>query len=408
MECFKITNISRREEMKKTLVLIVAVIMTLTVFVGCAAPAESEAPASEAPASEAPASEAPASEAPAEDPAAPAAETKDVSEVKIGISMPTLQEERWQKDRQIVIDELIALGVPEGNIFDQSANGDEQEQVTQCENLITQGIDALIIFPQNGEVCAPVVESAHEAGVEVIAIDRIINNSDLDFFITYDAYTIGTIQGEYITNLVDEGNWIMIEGAPTDPNAALIRDGQMEYVQPLIDEGKVTVVLDQAANYWDPAEALLYTEQGLTANNNDIQCVFTSNDGCAGAAIEALEEQGLAGDVPVPGLDADLAACQRIVAGTQTMTVYRKLSIMDQYAARVAVAFATGAPVEDYVDVEIETKNNNQKDVPAILLKGEDQMFAVDATNMEEVVKDGWLTKEDIYANVPEAEWPEW
>lgn len=339
---------------------------------------------------------------------APNESSSEIPEVRIGLSMATLQEERWQKDRDIVIGELVDQGIKEENIMVQSADGDEQKQVTQCENLITQGVDVLIVFPQNGEACAPVVQSAHDAGIKVVAVDRIINNSDLDFYLTYDAVTIGKIQGKYITDQIDNGKWIMIEGAPQDPNAALIRKGQMEYVQPLIDEGKVEVVIDQAANYWNPSEALLYTEQGLTANNNDIQCVFTSNDGCAGAAIEALEEQGLAGKVPVPGLDADLAACQRIVAGTQSMTVYRKLSVQDRYAAQVGYAFAVGKDPKDVVDIEIETKNNGQKDVPSILLKDESMMFAVDKDNMNEVVKDGWLKAEEIYENVAEDQWPDW
>lgn len=335
-------------------------------------------------------------------------EPKNVGNIKIGISMATLQEERWRKDRDIVIEELKKLGVEEDNILVQSADGNEQKQVTQSENLITQGIDVLIIFAQNGEAAGPIVRSASDADVEVVAIDRIIRNSDLDFFISYDAYTIGMIQGEYVTKLTDSGNWIMIAGAPQDPNAALIRNGQMEYVQPLIDSGKIDVVLDQAANYWNPDEALLYTEQGLTANDNDISVVFTSNDGTAGAAIEALKDQGLAGKVIVPGLDADLAACQRIVLGTQSMTVYRKLSIIDRYAARAAVALALGEDINKALDVELTTVNNGKIDVPAILLKGKDQMFAVDNSNMEEVVKDGWLKKEDIYKNVPKSEWPSW
>lgn len=338
------------------------------------------------------------------------AEEKDPSDVKIGVSMATLQEERWQKDRDTIVAKLKELGVDEDNILVQSADGDESKQVTQCENLLTQGVDALIILAQNGDACAPVVTSAHESGVKVVAVDRLVTNCDLDFFVTFDCYYVGVAQAKYITeNCTDEGNWIMIAGSPTDPNAQLIRDGQMEIVQPLIDEGKVKVVMDQAAAGWDPDEALKYTEQGLTANNNDIQCVFTSNDGCAGVAIEALKEQGLAGKVPVPGLDADLAACQRIVEGTQTLTVYRKLAIEDEIAAQVACGFATGKePSEVITNEEITTKNNGAVDVPAILLNGEEQMFAVDASNMEEIVKDGWLKAEDIYANVDPSEWPGW
>jgi D-xylose transport system substrate-binding protein len=333
---------------------------------------------------------------------------KSPSEIVVGLSMATLQEERWQKDRDIAIAELLSLGVDENKILVQSADGDEQKQVVQCENLITQGIDVLIIYPQNGESSAPIVNSAHEAGVKVVAIDRIIKNSELDFYIGYDAYYMGHIQGKYITNLVDRGNWIMIGGAPQDPNASLIRKGQMAFVQPLIDQGKVKVVLDQWANYWNPSEALLYTEQALTANNNDIQVVFVSNDGCAGAAIEALKEQGLAGKVPVPGLDADLAACQRILAGTQTMTVYRKLSIMDKMAAKVAIALAQGKDPASISEFPMETVNNGRIDVPSILFREEDQMFAVDANNMEEIVADGWLKVSDIFRNVPKDQWPAW
>jgi D-xylose transport system substrate-binding protein len=333
---------------------------------------------------------------------------KTVSEIKIGVSLPTLQEERWKKDKENIVNHLIELGVSEKNIFIQSADGDEQKQVTQCENLITQGIDALILIPQNGAVCAPIVDSAHDAGIKLVSIDRIINNSDLDFFVTYDAFTQGALQGEYITNLVQEGNWIMIGGAPTDPNAAVVRSGQMKYVQPLIDAGKVKVVLDQDAKYWNPADALKYTEQGLTANNNDIQVVFTSNDGCAGAAIEALTEQGLAGSVPVPGLDADLAACQRIVAGTQSMTVYRRLNELDSLAADVAFAFATGKEVSEVTDQKIIGKDNGKIKVPTISITDRNKIFAVDNSNMEEVVKDGWQKASEIYKNVPKSEWPAW
>jgi D-xylose transport system substrate-binding protein len=334
--------------------------------------------------------------------------TKNVGNLIVGLSMPTLQEERWQKDRDIIINELISQGVKKDNILVQSADGDEQKQVTQSENLITQGINVLIIIPQNGEACAPIVKSAHEAGIKVVAIDRIIKNSDLDFYITYDAFTIGVIQGQYMIKVVNKGNWVMIGGAPTDPNAALIRNGQMSIIKPYITKGDIKVVLDQAANYWNPKDALLYTEQALTKNKNNIQCVFTSNDGCAGAAIEALHEQGLAGKVPVPGLDADLAACQRIVAGTQSMTVYRKLSIMDKESAQISIALALGKNVGKTLGVTTVKKNNGFKDVDSILLKNSDQMFAVDKNNMEEVVKDGWLKAEDIYKNVPKDQYPEW
>jgi len=383
---------------KKRIISVLMAIVVLFAFAACSAPVpqESKAATSSQPA----ATTAAATQA--------AATGKSAADLRVGLSMPTLQEERWQKDRDIIVAQLQEQGVKKENILVQSADGDEQKQVSQSENLITQGIDVLIIIPQNGEACAPIVKSAHDSGIKVVAIDRIIKNADLDFYVAFDAFTMGDIQGEYITKLVNKGNWIMIAGAPQDPNAQLIRDGQMKWVKPLVDKGDVKVVLDQAANYWNPDEALLYTEQGLTANKNDIQCVFVSNDGCAGAAITALKEQGLAGKVPVPGLDADLAACQRIVAGTQSMTVYRKLSIMDKNAAKIAIALALGQDVEKTVGVTIEKKNNGKIDVPSNVLKAKDEMFAVDNTNMEEVVKDGWLKVADIYKDVPQDKWPAW
>lgn len=330
---------------------------------------------------------------------------KDAAKIKIGISMPTLQEERWKKDEAMFKKRLMQLGIAEKNILIQSAGGDEQKQVSQSENLITQGIDALIIIPQNGEACAPIVKSAHEAGVKVVAVDRIINNPDLDFYVTFDAYEIGVIQGEYIAKLSQSGNWIMVGGAPTDPNAALIRNGQLSIVQPFIDSGAVKVVVDQPANYWNPADALKVVEAGLTKADNDVQVVFTSNDGCAGAAIEALTEQGLAGKVPVPGLDADLAAMQRIAQGTQSMTVYRKLYMQADYAAQAAFALANGEDPQKHLDVEIKLKDGK---VPAIMLKSREVMFAVDKTNMKVVVDDGWLKADDIFKPLDKSLWPDW
>jgi len=147
----------------------------------------------------------------------------------------------------------------------------------------------------------------------------------------------------------------------------------------------------------------MYVEDGLTANNNNIQCVLTSNDGCAGAAIQALSEQGLAGKVPVTGLDADLAACQRIVEGTQSMTVYRRFSKMDEMTAEVAVALAKG----EKIPYEVKKVNNGKVDVPSILLTSKEDMFAVDANNMKVIIEDKWLKLEEIYKNIPKDKWPQ-
>ncbi len=331
-------------------------------------------------------------------------------EIVIGISMPTLQEERWQKDQQIMIDQLLDLGVKRENILIQSADGDEQKQVTQSENLITQGIDALIIIPQNGEAVAPVVGSAHDAGIKVVAVDRIIKNAALDFYVSYDMFALGQIQADYVVNElgITSGDWILVGGAPTDPNAAVIRNGQMSIYGEYIESGDINVVLDQPANYWSPAEALRIVEAGLTRANNDVDVVFTTNDGTAGAAVEALQEQGLAGEVAVTGLDADLAALQRIVQGTQSMTVYRKLRVQDQVAAQVAFAWATGQDPADVIDFPVTSVDNGFTELPAVLFGAGEAMFAVDADNIKDVVDDDWLEADEIYSDLDSSLWPDW
>ncbi len=223
-------------------------------------------------------------------------------------------------------------------------------------------------------------------------------------------FALGEIQGDYVVNKlgINSGKWILVGGAPTDPNAAVIRSGQMSVYGPYIDSGQIEVILDQPANYWNPAEALRIVEAGLTKANNDVNVVFTTNDGCAGAAIEALQEQGLAGTVAVTGLDADLAACQRIVQGTQSMTVYRKLAVQDQVAAQVAYAYATGQDPASIVNFDITSVNNGYGDLPAILFGAGEAMFAVDADNMKTVIDDEWLTADEIYAELDSSLWPDW
>lgn len=342
---------------------------------------------------------------PEQDQTQPSADQTDQQEkqtgekVVIGLSMGTLQEERWQRERDFFVAKAESLGA---EVLVQSANADENLQVSQCENLITQGIDILVVMPHNGDACGPIVESAHEADVPVIAYNRMINNAPVDFFITFDDFYVGVYQAEYALEHAEKGNWIMIGGSPTDPNAKLIRDGQMSVLQPYIDSGEIKVVVDQSPMGWNPDLALEWIEDGFAANDDNIQCVLTSNDGCAGAAVQVLTERNLAGKIVVTGLDTDLSACQRIVEGTQSMTVYKRLQVMAETCAEIAVAMALG----EEIPYETETTNNGSSDIQCIKLHDEEDMFVVTKDNMNLVIEDNWLTKEDIYKNIPKEQWP--
>jgi D-xylose transport system substrate-binding protein len=189
----------------------------------------------------------------------------------------------------------------------------------------------------------------------------------------------------------------LIGGSPTDNNALLLRDGQMQVLKPAIDRGDIKVVTDQFAKEWKAEEALRITEDALTKTNNDIKAIVASNDGTAGGAISALPPQ-LVGKVLVTGQDASLDAVQRVVEGKQTMTIYKPIVPLANSAVDAAIKLARGERVEAKDKV-----NNGKIDVPSIL----QEPIVLDKSNvMQTVIKDGYHKMEDVYKNVPKDQWP--
>lgn len=310
--------------------------------------------------------------------------------IRIGLSMDTLKEERWQKDRDLFVKRAEELGA---EVLVQAADGKDETQVKQAESLLTQGIDVLVVIPHNGEIAASIVEAAKRKNVPVISYDRLIRNSEPDLYISFDNEKVGSMQAQYLVEKAPKGNYILIGGAQTDNNAKLFRAGQMKVLQPFIDKGDIKIIADQWCKDWQPEEALKHTENALTMNKNDVAAVVASNDGTAGGSIQALTAQGLNGKVIISGQDADLAALQRIVAGTQTMTVYKPVSKLAVRAAEAAVALAKKEKIETNGKV-----NNGKIDVPSILL----EPISVDKSSLDDtVIKDGFQKREEVYKNAP-------
>jgi D-xylose transport system substrate-binding protein len=315
--------------------------------------------------------------------------------VKIGFSMDTLKEERWQRDKDAVEAHAKEVGA---TVLVQVANGDDKVQTQQAENLLTQGVDVLLVAPHNGEIAASIVESAKRQGVPVISYDRLIRNSDVDLYVSHQVEKLGEMQAQYALDHAPKGNYVLVKGSETDNNALLLNKGQMKVLQPAVDRGDIKIVANQFAKDWKPVEALNITENALTQNNNNIVAVVASNDGTAGGAIEALEGQKLAGKVVVTGQDADLAACQRIVAGKQSMTIYKPIKPLADAAVDAAIKLAHHETVEARDKI-----NNGKKDVPSILL----EPVSVDKSNINEtIIKDGYQKMEAVYQNVPKDQWP--
>jgi D-xylose transport system substrate-binding protein len=311
--------------------------------------------------------------------------------IRIGFAMDALKQERWQKDRDLFLARAAELGA---EVLLQTADGNDDAQLKQVESLLTQGIDVLVLVPHNAEVAGAMVEMAKKQNVPVISYDRLVRNSSPDLYVSFDNEKVGELQAKYLFDKMPKGNYALIGGAPTDNNAALLRKGQLNILQAAIDRGDIKVVADQWAKEWLVEEALKHAENALTQNNNKIDAFVVSNDGTAGGVIEALSKQGLAGKILVSGQDAELAALQRIVKGTQTMTVYKPISRLAPAAVDAAVALAkkqsTGAT---------RTVNNGRIDVPSILI----EPIAVDKSNIDAtVIKDGFQPRDKIYKESPQ------
>jgi len=312
--------------------------------------------------------------------------TAPAGAVRIGFSMDTLKEERWQRDKALVEQRAKELGA----VLDvQVANGDDAVQTKQADNMLAKGLDVLIVAPHNGEIAASIVEAAHRKGVPVIAYDRLIRNSDVDLYVSHQVEKIGELQGQYALDHAPKGNYVLIGGSPSDYNAILLRNGQMNVLKPAIDRGDIKIISQQLAKEWRADEALRITEDALTRTRKNIQAIVASNDGTAGGAISALEAAGLAGKVLVTGQDAQKDAVQRVARGTQTMTIYKPIRPLAFSAVEAAVKLARKEPVETKDKI-----NNGRKDVPAIL----HEPIAVDKSNLDAtIIKDGYHTRQEIY-----------
>ncbi len=306
----------------------------------------------------------------------------------IGLSLDTLKEERWQRDRDTFIAEAQRLGA---TVIVQSANSDDTRQVRDVESLISRKVDVLVIVPHNGSAMTRAVKSANDAKIPVIAYDRLILNAQIDYYLTFDNVKVGEAQAGYIVPRLPKdrpARSVRIYGAPTDNNAKLFKQGQDNILGPLIKAGKIQVVHEDWALDWKPENAKKIMNAAVTKAGRNLDAVIVSNDGTAGGAIQALQEDGLAGKVLVTGQDADLAACQRILRGTQAMTVYKPLTKLSHLAARIAVEVAKGGK-----PAATSTLHNGAKEVPSIF----EAVIPVDKDNLlSTVVADGFHKAADL------------
>jgi len=322
---------------------------------------------------------------------------------KIGLSFSDFATARWARERDMMTELLTQKGY---EVIAQGAHNDAKTQNDQIENMVTQGVSAIIVIAEDGAAAATAVNNASKAGVPVIAYDRLIKSTKLACYISFDNVEVGRQQASGVLKVRDKGNFVLLGGSPTDNNAILFRNGQMEVLKPHIDSGDIKIVADQWVENWDPATAVKKMENILTSQGNKVDAVVASNDGTALGALQALKAQKLAGKVPISGQDATGPGCRSIVEGELTMTVFKDVRELTPLAIDIADKLANGKPVEglkNYSLAELTLDKNLSGEVPCKFLK----VVQVDKDNVYDVVvKSGFQKWEEVYAGTPEDKRP--
>lgn len=313
--------------------------------------------------------------------------------IRIGLSMDDIRNPRWHKDRDTLIARAAELGA---EVSVQVANSNDAKQIQDIQSLITQGVDVMVIIPHDGAAMAKGVELAHEAGIPTVSYDRLITGTDkLDLYVTFDNVKVGELQATYLVNAlkdVPNPKIVRLLGSKSDNNAFLFKAGQDKVLMPLVAAGKIEIIHEDWCDSWQGSIAKQVVNAAITKHGKNFQGILASADVLANGASKALEEEGLSGKIVLTGQDADLVACQRIVQGTQSQTVYKPIPELAKMAAEMAYNLATGKPVI--------VPSGIDNGVTTIPMKMADIVSVTKENMMETVVADGFHAKEDIYKAV--------
>ena len=310
-------------------------------------------------------------------------ESKNSGDIKIGYSLKTVQEERWQRELDGCQKAADDLGV---EFFYQVANGDAQTQVSQIENLITQDVDVIMVTAVDAGALSNVLQEAKEDGIKVLIYDQQLENTYGDAFVGYSDYSNGTLIAQVLADKEVSGKVVLLHGDKSSGIEKII-----EGEKSVLDELDVEIVMEQYCTNWGAEAALGYAQNALAEQNNDIAAFVCMNDGIASGTIQALEEVGMDGKIYVTGMDCELTAVQRIKAGTQTSTLYKDSDALSKAAVETAVALAKGEDVSGE-----ETINFGVNDMPHVIVNS---AIITEDNIQTELIDKGIYTEEEINGN---------
>lgn len=320
-----------------------------------------------------------------------AGESRDIT---IGFSMDSFVVERWQRDRDIFLDRARELGA---RVIFQNANEDHEVQVRQIQYLAAQKIDVLVVVPNDGDKLTQVIREVRNQGIKVIAYDRLVKNAGVDLYISFDNVKVGRLMAQALVDARPRAQMLIVNGAASDHNSYMLNQGFHEILDTLIEAKKLRIVEEKWLKTWSSEEAVLALTDFLAAKNT-FNGLIAANDFLADAMIRVLSERQLLDKVSVVGHDADLSACQRVVEGTQLMTVYKPIDQLARTAAELSIQIARGETPQN-----ADTLSDGTQEIPFVKL----EPIPVTRQNMmKTVVKDGFHSLEEVYRHIPKDERP--
>lgn len=310
----------------------------------------------------------------------------DTKKALIGFSMATFKEDRWLQDRDIFIAKAKQSGF---DVIVKNANNDSQLQFEQVNDMIANGIDILVIVPNDSVDAARSVNVAKKAGIPVVSYDRLVRDANVDVYVSFDNAKVGRVMAESLTEAVPEGGYIILNGAENDNNSKMFNAGYMSVLTKSNYRKKIQIIAETWVKDWRRETAFDFVFEVLKEKGNSVQGIIAGNDSLAWGAIDAISIARLTGKIKVVGHDADLAACQRIVEDTQLSTVYKPI----KNEVEQTLAICKQLLDNKYIPREI-TINDGTYDVPYVII----DVVSVIKDNIDDtVIKDGFHLKEDVF-----------
>jgi len=308
--------------------------------------------------------------------------------ITIGFSLATLKEDRWLRDRDIFSAKAQEQGY---DVIVTNANNDSALQLKQVKDLIKQHISILVIVPNDAAQAADCVAEARSAGIPAVSYDRLVMNADVSAYVSFDNVEVGRLEGQYMLSSVPSGGILILNGSADDHNSAMFNQGYMDALQDAVSGGRITILGQTWVQNWTREIAHDYVKDAIAQYGDRLNGIIAADDSLAWGAIDALSEAQLSGKVKVVGEDADLAACQHIVQGTQLMTVYKPIKNLVEQTLSACELLLGGKPL-----IYSQTIGNGRMEVPYISCG----VTAVTKSNMDTtVIQDGFQLRNDVYGS---------